>query len=391
MADDFHGAPFDDADLQELIAGSIVTAADVAGEEERGTLVGQWIPFTLADAYKNVEPTKFLIDGMLPIPSLSIVYGGPGSLKSMVLADMALCVAAGKTWLDPLPNDAHNIPGVTFITHQAPAMWIDFDNGPRRTSERVGALGRGHNLPPDTPFRYLSLPTPWLDASDYGQVIEMAKWAKYHKSKLIIIDNLSLISGDTDENSGQMSQVLSRLRWLSEEAESAVIIIHHQRKSNGAAAAAGVPKSESLRGHSSINAMLDMALLVERNGREDAVLITPTKVRDYQDFESFGALWTFEHVPGTKQLASGRFWSKPVANTEEAVNIAIKVHIKNELRGKGWMTAKDVRNLVRDRMAAKPGGKAPGINKINGLMREMAEDGVLIKRGETSNLEYSLL
>lgn len=388
---DFSGAAtFDDDDLRQLIDGNVVTAEDVAAQEEAGELVGQWVPLTLADAYKNVEPTQFLIDGVLPIPSLSIIYGGPGSLKSMVLTDMALCVAAGKTWLDPLPGDANNIPGVTFTTHQAPAMWIDFDNGPRRTSERVGALGRGHNLPPDTPFQYLSLPSPWLDASDPTQVREVAKWAKHHKSKLIIIDNLSLISGDTDENSGQMSQVLSKLRWLSEETQSAVIIIHHQRKSSGTMANSA-PKSETLRGHSSINAMLDMALLVERNGREDAVLITPTKVRDYQDFESFGALWTFEHVPGTKQLASGRFWSKPVANTEEAINIAIRAHIKNELRGKGWMAAKVIRDLVRDRMAAKPGGKAPGVNKVNGLMREMAEDGTIRRQGGTRDLEYALL
>lgn len=391
MTDYAGGTPFDDADLERLINENVITAGEAAADEAAGELVKQWTTSTLADAYQQVEPTKFLIDGVLPIPSLSIVYGGPGSLKSMVLADMALCVAAGKTWLDPLPNDVHNIPGITFKTHQVPVMWMDFDNGPRRSSERFGAIGRGHELPPDTPFRYLSLPTPWLDASNVSQVIEMEKWVRYHKSQLIFIDNLSLISGNTDENSGQMSQVLSRLRWLSEVSQSAVIIIHHQRKSNGTTAAAGVRKGETLRGHSSIEAMLDMALLVERSGREDAVLITPTKVRDYQDFESFGALWTFEHVPGTKQLASGRFWSKPVATGEEGLNIAIRAHIKNEMRGKGWMTAKDIRELVRDRMAAKPGGKAPGVNKVNGLMREMAEDGQIIKRGGTSDLEYSLL
>lgn len=379
---------FDDYDFDRLVDANIVGGAG-GGETAGDGLIRQWVPLTLADAYKQVEPTKFLIDGMLPIPSLSIVYGGPGSLKSMVLTDMALCVAAGKTWLDPLPNDVHNIPGITFTTHQAPVMWIDFDNGPRRTSERVGAIGRGHGLPADTPFKYLSLPTPWLDASDSAQVVEMAKWAEFYGSKLIFIDNLSLISGDTDENSGQMSQVLSRLRWLSEVTQSAVIVIHHQRKSNGTTAS-GVRKGETLRGHSSIEAMLDMALLVERNGREDAVLITPTKVRDYQDFESFGALWTFDHVPGTKQLAGGRFWSKPVATGEEGLNIAIRAHVKAEMRGKGWMGAKEIRDLVRDRMAAKPGGKAPGINKINGLMREMAEDGLIIKRGETRDLEYCL-
>jgi len=355
-----------------------------------GELIQQWIPSTLGDAYKNIEPTKFLIDGVLPLPSLSIVYSAPGSLKSMVLADMGLCVASGSTWLDPLPDSDVTGPGVAFKTFQAPVMWLDFDNGPRRTSERIGAIGRGHNLPADTPFRYISMPHPWLDASDFAQMLDVIKWIKCYKTKLVIIDNLSLVSGSVDENSGQMSQILSRFRLLAEETESAVMVIHHQRKTNGAVAA-GVSKGETLRGHSSINAMLDLALLVERNGREDAVLITPTKVRDYQDFDTFGALWTFEHVPDTRQLHSGRFWAKPTATGEELLNIAVIAHIKNEMRGKGWMAAKDIRQLVRDRMAAKPGGAPAGNNKINGLMREMAESGRLLRRGETSNLEYSLL
>lgn len=79
---DYNGAPFDDADLDRLIGESVVTAEDVAEGEERGPLVEQWQRYTLADAYKPRPPRRYLVDGLLPVPSLSIVFGGPGSLKS---------------------------------------------------------------------------------------------------------------------------------------------------------------------------------------------------------------------------------------------------------------------------------------------------------------------
>ena len=380
---------FSDEDFDSLIEGNVTTPADVTARQEAGTLHEQWQLGSLADALQHEEPTKFLIEGLLPTPSLCIVYGGPGSLKSMILLDMALCVAAGSPWLECMPvGDA--IPGITFVTHQAPVLWVDFDNGPRRTRERIGAIGRGHELPAATPFRYVSMPTPWLDASDAAIVMELSKLIKHNGFRLVIVDNLGLITGETEENSGEMAQVMGRLRWLAEDAECALIVVHHQRKSNGQAVP-GVRKGESLRGHSSIEASLDLSLLVERNGREDAIVITPTKVRDYQEFETFGALWTYEHRTGTKMLHTGRFWARSVATGEESVNLAIMQHIKNEMRTLGgWQAAKDIVNAVRERMAAKPGGKAPGIHKVRGLLREMAENGQVFKRGGTSNLEYSL-
>ncbi|MBK8772607.1 MAG: AAA family ATPase [Rhizobiales bacterium] len=376
---------FTDDDIRQLLEASVVMPDDM----QSGGLRGQWVPETLADAYAHNEPTQFLIDGLLPVPSLSIVYGGPGSLKSMVLADMALCVAGGVPWLSSMDN-GDIIPGVTFRTNQAPVLWVDFDNGNRRTRERIGALGRGHELPATVPMQYVSMPDPWLNASDRTVVRDLALFVTSNKFRLIIVDNLGLILGETEENGGDMAKVMGNLRWLAESTSCAVVIVHHQRKSNGAAASVGVRKGESLRGHSSIEASLDLALCVERNNREDAVIITATKVRDYQEFDTFGAIWTYQHVDGTKMLHTGRFWSRAVATSEESVNIAIMAHIKNEMRSVGnWMPAKDITDLVCERMAAKPGGKAPSIRKVKGLLREMAESGQIFKRGGTSNLEYS--
>lgn len=379
---------FSDEDYDSLIEGNVQTAADMAAQQLAGALYGQWQPFTLQDAYAHREPTQFLIEGLLPVPCLGIVYGGPGSLKSMVLLDMALCVAAGSPWLESIP-EGDALPGVTFVTRQTSVLWVDFDNGPRRTRERVGAIGKGHDLPSATAFHYVSMPTPWLDASDPAIVQELAKFIHHYGFKLVIVDNLGLITGETEENSGEMAQVMGKLRWLAEDTESAVIVVHHQRKTNGSGD--GVRKGETLRGHSSIEASLDLALLVERRNREDAITITATKVRDYQEFDTFGALWTYEHAEGTKMLTTGRFWSRSVATGEETINLAIMQTIKNEMRTLGgWQAAKDITNAVRERMAAKPGGKAPGIHKVRGLLREMAENGQVFKRGGTSNLEYSL-
>ena len=390
---------FSEDDFDRLVDANIVAGAggpasdaeaDAEADEDRPSkLDGKWRPETLADAYADDSPIEFIVDGLLSVPSLSIIYGGPGTLKSMLLADLAACVAAGKTWLDPLPGDAPG--GVTFLTHAAPVLWLDFDNGTKRTRRRMAALGRGHELPPDIPLRYLSMANPWLDASDIKLVEEVDRFVREGGYRLVIIDNLGLVNGGIEENSSEMAQVMGNLRWLSEKANCAVILVHHQRKSATTSSDPGARKGDSLRGHSTIEASLDFALLIERKGREDAVLAIPTKTRDFHRFDFFGALWTFEHFPGDdNRLKAGRFWARSVATGEEAVNMAIKAQVRMELRGRDWTGVAEIVNLVRDSMAARPGGKAPGVNKVRGLCREMAEEGEIMTQGRTRTLEYRL-
>ncbi len=391
MTDYASGAPsFDDVDLERLINENVITAGEAAAEEERGPLVDQWKRFTLADAYKPRPPRRFLIDGFLPVPSLSIVFGGPGSLKSMLLADMAACVVAGKPWLESMPAGGVR-PGITLRTTQAKALWVDFDNGALTSHERFEAIGRGHDLPEDAPYDYVSMPDPWLDASDRTLVLNLEKYVRYYGYGLVIIDNLSLITGDVEENSGDMSRVMGNLRRLSETTNSAVVVVHHQRKSNGSIGASDIPKSETLRGHSSINAMLDLAILIDRKPNDDSLNIISTKVRGYRQFDIIGAHFTYDHKEGTKEMRAARFWSKSVETTEEVINLAIKANIRQALKKLGIASGKDIIDDVRDYMAAQPGGKAPPINKIRGLLKDMVEDGEAEESGARKNRLYKLL
>lgn len=344
--------------------------------DEDNNVLGEWRIFNLSDAYEERPPLQYLISDVLYYPSLSIVYGGPGSLKSMLLTDLMACVVAGAVWL---PSGAE--PGKSFAAQKAAALWIDFDNGTRRTHEHFEAAGRAYSLPPDAPLHYVSMPRPWLDLTKSSMVEGLRKHLLRLGAKLLIIDNLGLVIGDADENSGEMAQVMGNLRWLCEQAECAVIIVHHQRKSNGGADN-GVRKGDSLRGHSSIEASLDLALLVERRDGEDDITVYPTKVRGYRAFEFFGATFTYQHKEGTRDLQSVRFFSKQILTKAEREENELKAAILTEIMAKPGIEQKALVDAVRDSVAALTGKNPPGINKVRGTVTKMAAEGAIRSQGE---------
>ena len=350
---------------------TLIAAGDAGGEA--GELGLRWQLRTLRDAYQPRSPLDYVVDGLVPRPSLSIIYGPPGSLKSMLLGDLCACIAGGLPWLEPLPGKGAAVPPLQ--TTEAPILWIDLDNGPRRSDERFEALGRGHGLPEDAPFYYISMPSPWPDASQTGFVEKLAELAKGVGAGVLVIDNLGLITGDTEENSGGMAQVMGNLRRLCEDTNLAVILIHHQRKSGSNDK--GIRKGETLRGHSSIEAALDLALLVERKGGEDKVAVVPTKVRGYNTREIYGATFTYEHRVGTHDLYSARFLGSEAQTAKEQKHASIKEAVKEILR-MGPKNQKDLVNAVRDMLALKQGGSPPGVNLLRGLLEVMVKEGTIL-------------
>lgn len=270
-----------------------------------------WQAFTLADAYIERPPVEYIAAGLFALPSLNILYGPPGCLKSFVLADLAICAAAGELWL---PSAPWQLGGKSFPTRQAPAMWLDFDNGRRRTHDRFGALGRGRGLTADIPLTYYSMPNPWLNANNKASMGDLINRVNATGTKLICIDNLGVVGGDAEENSSEMAQVMSYFRQLAEDTGAAVVLIHHQRKSNGFAGRSG----DSLRGHSSIEAALDLALMVEREEYSDIITLKATKVRG-ADVLPFSAVFTHEAKQNDPdELQTAKFFSLAADDTKSS-------------------------------------------------------------------------
>lgn len=346
-----------------------------------------WRIRTAADALQPQPPLEYLVDQLLPAPSLCIVYGGPGSLKSMLLADMAVCIAAGKRWLENLPGDNAQ-PGISFATMQAPTLWVDFDNGARRTDVRFGALLRAHDLNEETPCHYVSMPTPHLDASKQVHIDALAALVQQGGYRLVVVDNLGLITGDTEENSADMANVMGHLRRLSEETQAAIVLIHHQRKS-AAGGDNGIRRGESLRGHSSIEASLDLSLqILRKDNGDDSISIVPVKVRDFVPYELIGARFTYEHMLDSRELLKARFFSAATESREQAAVSQLRATILDVVRANPGITQKHLVDAVRDRFGAYADAKIPGVNLVRGTADALAQDGRLRKAGKAGAYQF---
>jgi hypothetical protein len=309
-------------------------------------------PFTLKDAYQDRPPTEYIVKGIFPLPSLNIAYGPPGSLKSMVGIDLGLSVASGQIWLPSLPGEKGLLG---FQTKLSSVGWLDFDMGINKTHERIAAFAHTRKLPEDTPFYYLSLPTPTIDASNEKGMEKVREFVGENNLKLIFIDNLGTSSGGIDENSCQMIGVMANFRNLAEEFDSTVIIIHHQRKNNGNTGRMG----DTLRGHSSIEASLDLALLVERKEGSDEIVIKPTKTRG-ADVKPFGAMFTYEDKENG-ELLSARFFGKRIMDTNS--DSAIEEEIRNGLYGKS-MNQSELVSTIKPKLTV-------GENRIIKVLEKM--------------------
>jgi hypothetical protein len=332
-----------------------------------------WQAFSLVDAYKTRPPITYLAGRIFERPSLNILYGAPGTLKSFLLADLLICVAAGEPWLPAAPWQKG---GEALHTNQAPTMWCDFDNGRRRTLDRFMALGRGRNLPEDLPITIYSMPVPWLQSTDLGAIGSLAQRAKLRGAGLICIDNLGAVLGDAEENSGDMAKVMSHFRQLAEDTGAAVVLIHHQRKGNGLAGRAG----DSLRGHSSIEAALDLGLQVEREPYAETCTITATKTRG-GDVLPFRVQFTYEHDQAG-EMTTAKFFGLGIE--DNASMAAIEREIKTALTDQQLNQSE----LIK---AVKEALPTVGLNRIHDRIEWLASNGKLnTTQGQRNQKIYSV-
>jgi hypothetical protein len=340
----------------------------------------KWNVQGMADAYRDRPPTEWVIDGFFTTASLNIVYGNPASFKSMIMADAAGAVVAGQSWL---PGALGNSVGVE--VQKGAVLWIDMDNGLRRTHERIEAIGRSRNLPEDAPFHYVSMPNPPFqlhpgyryssrdedDNEIHYSVIDVMMYvvelAEQLKAKMIFIDNLGLITGDVDENTAQMAAIMGYLRMIAEHTNAAVIVIHHERKGGANGAAAGA----ALRGHSSISAAVDLALQITRDGEKPEITIKSTKTRGV-DVPTVKAVFNHEHRQGTKDLLKAWFSGVSGSRGENVIWDAVR-----DVLSFGAMSKT---KLIHNVNAMLP---ETGQRKITAWVTDMIGNGeLLVERGQ---------
>ena len=343
-------------------------------ESGRGSATGSsapgWHWFTPEDAFVERPPVTWFVDGVFAEGSLNMVFGAPGTLKTMLMLDALVCIALGKPWLTNRDDEG----GIATI--QSPVVFVDFDNGKRRAHERIEALLRGHGVtdPKGVPVFYTSMPRPFLIASKRGTVEILERFMLERGVKACVIDNLTTISGGVDLNSSEMSPVMMGLRELVENTGAAIAPIHHERKGSGKKGGGNRP-GEAALGHTSINAALDSSLMAERDNGSNLVTVNNVKSRDY-GLTGFAAEFGFEHRAGTREMRWGRFYGRGLSE-DMTSDGAVRQCILNNLAIPKTQTA-----IVADVRAVLP--KA-GEKRIRRFASAMVEEGLLVATAGDKN------
>ncbi len=325
-----------------------------------------WAPqaLSLAAIRQPRPPVAWVLDGVLARRSVNLLYGPPGGFKTMVGAALAACVAGGQRFLASSDGSG----GLAVV--QGPVTWLDFDSGEDVTVERLAAFAAAHGLPEDAPITAYCSPNPAFDASDPLSVAALIE--RCQGTALIVIDTLTHIKGGIDSNSDDMTAVMTGLRELAERTGAAVLVLHHQRK---AQVGGHAREGDSIRGSSAIEAGLDTALMVQRDGRR--VTIRSTKSRR-GEIPTLHAEFTFEHAADGKALASARFW--PVAGPSEQAFGAIADRVVDALRQRGELSTNQLEDSV--------GGNKGQLSQV--LEQLVARGSVAVRKGSRNAKVYSI-
>ena len=248
------------------------------------------------EALDPQPPIPWIVEGVFSEGSLSVVFGEPGSKKTFSMIDATVCVTMGKQWLN-------------FNVHKVPGLIVDEESGKRRLFERIGASMRAHGAKKGLPLGFVTL--EGFDLSKFADIQKLRRLVHQTKAKIILLDAFTDFSHG-DENSVKDTQpVLSSLRSIAEETQSAIVVIHHSGKSGG------------YRGSSSIMGGVDLMLHIQSKPDSPNVDFTSKKARDVEPF-SFAAIANFGEVSFHLSPSIKKEKMAKLSKTEEQVLAVIE-------------------------------------------------------------------
>jgi hypothetical protein len=200
---------------------------------------------------------EWLIKQFLPLQGLAAIFGKPGSFKSFVALDIALCIVRGQPWGGRR-------------TTQRNVVYIAAEGSAGLRKRKAGYQIAQPDLPSDLPFALVAAaPNLGTDKGDLPALVAAIEAADF-KPGLIVLDTLAQTIGAGDENGAGMTAFVANAGELARHFKALVLIVHHT----------GLGDDRRMRGHSSLNGALDAQILCERIVGDLAATLTLQKLKD---------------------------------------------------------------------------------------------------------------
>lgn len=220
-------------------------------------------PFPLKSASTmtdELKPPVWLLKGFIEQGTLNLLFGEPGSFKSLFILDWAFCMAAGLNWcgLRTKQVDVVILCGEGFSGQQ----------------RRLRALEIKYGMKASAGLYISEIPAQMLDAGNVEWIAETIK-ENCPNVKLIAIDTLHRnMSGD--ENSSQdIGAFINNIDMYFKPLGAATLVCHHS----------GHGQKDRSRGSSSIRGSMDGEFSTTKSGGGVALACHKSK-----DFESLNSM-----------------------------------------------------------------------------------------------------
>lgn len=205
-----------------------------------------------------LPPVEWLLPGILPLASVCVLAGHPGTGKSFVAIDWAASLSAGREgWL------GHR------LAHHGPVAYLALE-GQAGFGGRTNAWSIAHpEAAPGSKFAFErwdwkgDAPPPLTPNGCARLRRKVAAFVKrYDRIALLVIDTFALAIGDDENDAGVVCAALAGVVAIANEFRCCVVLVHHLRKdAPNAKESAGL---SSVRGSSALGGNVDQVLGLER-------------------------------------------------------------------------------------------------------------------------------
>lgn len=214
---------------------------------------------------KDFGDIAWVVEGLFPMESISIISGNPGNFKTWITMDLARSIAEGTSFLGK------------FQTMQGGVLIVDEENAERVIKDRFIKLDVANNE--KLPIYYLNRIGFKID--DKKDLEEVISFVKENDIKLVIFDSLVRIHSGDENTSQTMSKVMRSFQEVV-KAGASVISTHHHRKGPS-----GPNPSQSLRGSSDILAGIDCHIIITHSKEENCLHFSQPKLRTDEPINDF--------------------------------------------------------------------------------------------------------
>lgn len=225
---------------------------------------------------QDLPPVDWLVTDLIAKQDRVVVYGEFGSLKSWLLLDLALAIAAGQPWL-----------GRFAVPHSERVLYVDEEMSKRTLTRRVRQLGVGRSgLSGNAPFSAMSLGGVTLREEKDSQALLQHLQSAGFDPDVVILETLRRVMVGSELDAQDVAQFWRALRPF-QECGKTVIVSHHMRKTllHG-----GNALRDRASGSTDILGGADTAFAVTRK-EPGRVVLNCVKSRNAEEAQPFAALF----------------------------------------------------------------------------------------------------